>query len=501
MTISSARLFLLAQALREFATELGRRQTTVGGTITELATSIDAVVPLWGGPLPSAAVEGARHYVGEVVPAVGIIASLCQTVNNLATHTEGCAEDLAGLEQTLADIAWRRSQGAPYSDDSDSGWLTERRIDNIVAGWERDAAWYAMVMESDTGELQKCQAITAMESPYPGPPSATDFLTMVASWAVGNGYELSDIDPTGEFDAEAKEMATALNTGDGLNGVMFTIIETMDAELAAPDGIFSGDDVEDSTDLGAVTERWREANDLYNLGLSDEEITRWAQLTVATALMMRASGTEPWDDSPDPPDIDNIDVDSIEEELAKVDPDFDGLGTCLTASGNAGAIAGDGGTCLVSTDGDMGQIVWYGGGASGSGLLDPTGTPGVGAGAGPILTNAQNINDLGGYSVCFTGSGGAGAGGSGTICGSVVWDHNLAKWQFNGTVTAQGSVILTTPGADITVTVVRTRVVWRNGAINVIREPVEAAAEGASNAWNDFWNMPRKASDAFRHAR
>jgi len=67
-------------------------------------------------------------------------------------------------------------------------------------------------------------------------------------------------------------------------------------------------------------------------------------------------------------------------------------------------------------------------------------------------------------------------------------------WRFSGFVVMQGSVTATTPGADVSYTITRTDVVWHNGAVNLVREPVEAVADGVEG----FFRLPYDIDRAFR---
>ena len=113
------------------------------------------------------------------------------------------------------------------------------------------------------------------------------------------------------------------------------------------------------------------------------------------------------------------------------------------------------------------------------------GTGGISVGGGPISTNASRIGQLKGWSVCFNGGGGSGLGASGTMCGGLDF-HPDGTYTFNGIVSAQGSITATTPTAGGSAVLVRTYIVWRNGTLNVIREPFEAVGEHASGIFDKF---------------
>ena len=223
-------------------------------------------------------------------------------------------------------------------------------------------------------------------------------------------------------------------------------------------------------------------NTRYNLGLSDGEMELLARESVATALMLHAADDELVETlviDPEPPDIDNINTDGLWNDLQEISIGFDGIGICLEADASGGpALAGGVGTCIVSTDDDLGQIAWHAIGGA-------VGTSAISAGAGPITTNASNIGQLEGWSVCFTGGGGSGGGASGTVCGGLTL-HPDGQYRFNEVVSAQGSITVTSPSAGGQMVLVRTYVVWRNGTLNVIREPFEAVGEHASGVFDQI---------------
>lgn len=198
---------------------------------------------------------------------------------------------------------------------------------------------------------------------------------------------------------------------------------------------------------------------------------------------------------PNPAEIDwsTFPINPLDVENA----DFDGIGLCSSASGHVGPVDDEYDSCIVSTDGDAGGISSYGIGVSTDGLTD--GTSGGSVGFGTIQTNAQAVDQLGGYSISLIASGGAGVGAAGTITYGIEKGAD-GVWRFDEIVAVQGSVTATTPGADVSYTINRTDVVWTNGAINVVRSPVEAVADDVAGGITRFFRLPHDINNAFRAA-
>lgn len=268
--------------------------------------------------------------------------------------------------------------------------------------------------------------------------------------------------------------------------------------ITEADGDLSDSDQDDGLDPRRIEELIRQGVAEFDLDLSDAEIAALVSLTVgANALGLAADDDTALREEvarahAAPPELTEDELVQMEADVFDALANMDGVGICAEASGSLGPRAGEAGTCFISTDDDFGQIAWYGFGVAGTG-------GGASAGAGTILTNAENVNQLGGPAVCFTGGGGAGGGGTGTVCGGVV--EVDGGYRFNGIVTVQGNVTATTPGASVTVSAVDTRVVWRNGVVNaVVRAPIEAVIDSDSAPWN--WGEGiQRIGRAFRSAR
>ena len=428
---------------------------------------------------PTRVNDGARAYVAEIDGAPGLIED-GQTVRALAEYADAVAQDIAGWESRAA-VAERRRSGTPLLDDADSAWIAESRITELGNTWVDNAAWYALVLASNAAALRRCCDAIACQTGHPQPPSSTAYHTMVAVFANAEGVALDVIDPTGRLEATVMTMIADLEN-DELGPFKFTVLEVMrQRNLDMQDLILTDNDL-GSAEYGVALALWTEVNTRYNLGLSDGEMELLARESVATALLLHAADDDLVETlviDPEPPDIDNFDTDGLWNDLNEISMGFDGIGICLEADVSGGpALAGGVGTCIVSTDEDLGQIAWHAVGAA-------VGTSGISAGAGPISTNASRIGQLEGWSVCFTGGGGSGVGASGTVCGNLDFEAD-GTYRFNGIVSSQGSITATSPSAGGAAVLVRTYVVWRNGTLNVIREPFEAVGEHAGGVFDQI---------------
>ena len=479
MSVSSAQLRQVAGELRSFATSLGASSAAASTNIDGLSRSIEDAAGTWSGPDPTRVNDGARAYVTAIAGAPGLIDEMQQSVTGLAEYAEAVARDIAGWEGRRAAVDERRRAGTALLDDADAAWIAESRIADLGNTWVYNAGWYALALASHATALRSCCDAVAMSDGHPQPPNPTAYYTMVATFANAEGMALDVIDPTGRLDDVVVSMIEDLRNGE-LGPFKFGILEVLrQRNLDEQDLILTDNDL-GAASFGAALALWRDANGRYNLGLSDGEMELLARETVATALMLHAADDELVETlviNPEPPDIDNIDAAELWNDLNEISVAFDGLGICLEADASGGpALAGGVGTCIVSTDDDLGQIAWHAVGGA-------VGTSAISAGAGPISTNASNIGQLEGWSVCFTGGGGSGVGASGTMCGGLTL-HPDGAYRFNSVVSAQGSIAATSPSAGGQALLVRTYVVWRNGTLNVIREPFEAVGEHATGMWD-----------------
>ena len=321
-----------------------------------------------------------------------------------------------------------------------------------------------------------------MSEGYPQPPSPTAYHTMVAMFANAEGVALDVIDPTGQLEATVMTMIADLEN-DELGPFKFAVLEVMrQRNLDMQDLILTDNDL-GSAEYGVALALWTEVNTRYNLGLSDGEMELLARESVATALMLHAADDELVETlviDPEPPDIDNINTDDLWNDLHEISMGFDGIGICLEADASGGpALAGGVGTCIVSTDDDLGQIAWHAvGGAVGTSgdqrrrradqheRVQTSDSSRVGRCASPAVEDP-------------------GVGASGTVCGGLdfhpdgtvpVQRHRQRPGKHHGDVA----------GRRRPVVLVRTYVVWRNGTLNVIREPFEAVGEHASGIFDQI---------------
>lgn len=507
--VTADQLAEIATGIDAFTAELGTLVVHVGNVIESSRLDASSVFRNWFGPRADGALSAVGTYldaIDEAIPAFEAQITVLAAMSKFALEIEAELRVQEG-KRTSANAALLSGPSSEQDESNLAAALTE--IAELQARWvyARDQ-WCGWSLPPGNTALKLC--VDEVLPPVPGVAylPGTAYLEMIGRFSVATGIPLDTIDPSGttqgRIEAHALELLT---TPDGLLIALAT-------EVADDGGIDNRDQKVSEAGAQAMTDpvvarsNLQQAAQALGIELSETELHRLTAAAVSTAYVWLAGWNDNVEESiedrleqqrdvqtpeVDAPNIENIDFASL-ADIHEIAIDFDGLGLCLDADGSAAGVAVGAGTCILTTEADLGQVAWTAVGVSPGSIVSG---PSASIGAGAIVTNAQETRALDGYALCMTGGGGSGVGGSGTVCGNIEpGDDGI--WRFNGVVTAQGNVTATTTSADVTMTLVHTSVLWHSGALNVIREPVEAVVERGSNAWTDFWGFPHDVSNYFR---
>lgn len=496
MTMTAGDLWWIGQQLRILQDNTGLTKDAARAHANQLANGVTTIEGTAEGPRVHAAVIALTDYATAIGEAPGILESIESTLGSWATVAESLYEDWINANARIAEIQAGIYQMSP--DGAERALRVQNNnIEEIKSTWSRTCADMAETMHGDTTELQRASIYAV----GPGDiPTGAEFAGVV-SWSLAtrwHGVTLTDIDPTGQLQEQADELLDDIIEGGG-NPLITLVLDFANSQQASDaDGHVSWDDILAATaDIPTVdpnnvldlVEKFAAAHP--NLNLTEQQKADLAAEVINAAWLLRAGdGTETaLNSGPTAPTTSDIDMAAVEEAKENIDlSKFNGFGACAEAAGDLGPIpvALEAGGCVVTTDKNTGLIVFTGGGAG-------TGSPNASAAGGAIITNAQDVNDLGGYAVNYTVGAGSGLGGSGTVSIGVERGPN-GIWHPNGIYAVQLNASATTPDVSAAGTVVSTKVVFTNGTLNVIREPVEFAVSGADQVIDNIIeaaNVPR----------
>lgn len=312
MATSSA-MSQIAADLEAMAKPIRDVGLTWSADVEGIDSAIEQARANWGGPRPEQDLLAATTYVDSVRDLGAKLGALADELDRFAAAAKTCATDLEGFEARLRDA------------DDETRQTLYGSIESVALSWSRTCFTFSLSIGATWAPINT--AIDAAPSGFSKPvPRGTDYYGYVARFALDEDMTLVEIDPTGQLSAAATEAQRDL-TDHPLAWLLLAVMETAngDQSVADADGDLSGDDRDDALDPGRVEELIREANELYGLDLTDEEIAELVATVVGTTALASASGnTTTIEDAV----ARSVDVarpasnDELEEALLNGAPDF-----------------------------------------------------------------------------------------------------------------------------------------------------------------------------------
>lgn len=276
MIVTSTALNNIAAELRTMGTSIndfGGAWSTGVGTFDGAISNVRAS---WGGPRPDQDLAAAVAYIDDVRALEDDLAALASSINRFADAAEGFAGALATLESQ------------PW-DDPDAEAQALRRRESIAVDW-LDACYRHSWLIGDAYAPVYTKSI-ALATGFSQPVrQSTSYYGFVAAFALEEDLDLMELDPTGTL-SDAVSTAERELIDHPLAWLLLSAIETAnsDQSITDADGNVTGDDRDDALDPGRIAELIREANALYGLELSEEEIAQMATLAVGATALVSAS--------------------------------------------------------------------------------------------------------------------------------------------------------------------------------------------------------------------